>query len=375
MKRLFFFSFIFLYITNIFAEKEFAILPVKQQNSLWCWAAACEMLFNAYKINIDQYDIALWAVSSENKTNDMYGNQKQCNKILEHFGNIYTSYNSMSLYETTLYHEITAGKPIIAGIGLSDNSIGHVVLIIGYSGPGYNDIGDVIINDPSTELREAWPYDLFVKLESKGKVAWQWNETLRMIDLPKEPIPLGIGTNHAVILFKDNSTTEFTQSQSLSYYAHKNGDSPISWSWKLSFPHSEGDAVVSSWNNTISQKDQTWNIPNFTLPSTHDWFYQTDGKIVGKIEVECLDPDIHRDHFIVEYIPNDLYPGVLSYENYTLTNSQPDVRAHQLLTIQNDQFLSGAEISFKSGECIKLNGEISIESGSEVKMVIDQSLR
>ena len=62
----FFLGLFFVYVTHTFANKEFAIDPIQQDKSLWCWAACCEMVFDAYKLEtygfygyVDQYDIAV----------------------------------------------------------------------------------------------------------------------------------------------------------------------------------------------------------------------------------------------------------------------------------------------------------------------------
>jgi hypothetical protein len=206
--------------------------------------------------------------------------------------------------------------------------------------------------------------------------SWAWYETLRLFTNPREPIPLGIGPSHRVRLFDGDCTTEITQSpQSLSYRAYKYGDSPVSWEWKLVFPHSGGEAVVASWNSNTSQKDLTWSIPNFSLPSYYDWSYRFDGKIGGRIEVICLDPDYHDDAINVMYVPSVLYPGVLIYEDKIISNTQPDVRAHELLIMQNDQFLPGGNINLKSGERIDIKDGITIENGSQTNLIVDSALR
>lgn len=377
MKRLLFIS-VFLSIStisNVFAGKEFDIYPVIQDQSLWCWAATCEMVLDAYdkENTADQYDVADWAVDGENQLNDISGTDKSVDQVLWEFGSIGTDYDLSTLWENYITDEIDDGRPIIAGIDLG--GIGHVVLIKGYTGSGGFDIGDVIFNDP----HDAWggrrllSYDNFV---GEDGTSWKWNETLRLTSDPREPIPLGVGGDHIVRLQDNDCTQEITQSpQSLSYRAYKSGDTPTSWEWRLVFPHSGGEAVVESWNTTTSQKDLTWNIPNFTLPTYYYWSYSFDGKIVGKIEVVCMDPDYHDDAINVIYVPSDLYPGTLIYEDKTISSAQPDVRVHELLIMRNDQFLPGGSINLKSGNRIDIRDGITIENGSATNLIIDPALR
>lgn len=135
----------------------------------------------------------------------------------------------------------------------------------------------------------------------------KWKETLRFTTNPRVPIPTGVGPAHVVLLQEYDCTEEITQSpQSLTFRAIKWGDTPVSWEWKLVFPHSNGDAVVASWNTSTSQDDLTWNITNFTMPSNYDWIYQNDGRVAGRIEVICMDPDYHFDAINIIYVPGDI---------------------------------------------------------------------
>jgi len=377
MKKL---LFICLFLSSSVTGIELAINPVTQDSSNWCWAACCEMIHDAYKVEEygsygsgDQYDVAVWAVSGQNIMNSLCGTEKTVDRVLWHYGEIGTNPNSIPLLEEDLTREIYDGKPIIARITL-DNNVGHAVLIKGYTGSGGFDVGNVIFNDPRPNRgHQVMPYDTFV---GGNGTSWEWNATLRLTSLPRVPIPLGTGPGNRVRLDDDNCTTEITQSpQSLSYRAEKRGDSPVSWEWKLIFPHSNGEAIVASWNTNTSQEDLTWNIPGFTLPSNYNWSYSFDGKIVGRIKVVCMDPDYHYDAINVIYVPSNLYPGCVLYEDHTVSGTQPQVKAHQVIVTQNDQFLSGSSITFKSGERIDIKDGITIRNGSTTNFTIDPSIR
>jgi len=372
-----------------FAGKEFDIDPIRQAKSLWCWAACCEMVFDAYKLEIyssygyvDQYDVANWAVNGNNEENNLSGDSISVDQVLWHFGSINSNYTAKpsgtgqgNISKYDLSYEIDGGRPIIVAVAVDEGSGAylHDVLIRGYTGPSGSSMENVIFNDPDNGgSRRVKSYAEFVRTGN----SWAWHESLRLVTNPREPIPLGGGPSNVVILLEDDCTTEITQSpQSLSYRAYKSGDSPVSWEWKLVFPHSGGEAVVASWNINTSQKDLTWSIPNFSLPSFYDWSYRFDGKIGGRIEVICLDPDYHADAINVMYIPGDLYPGVLIYEDKVIINNQPNVRAHKLLLMQNDQFLSGGNINLKSGERIDIKDGITIANGSQTNLIIDPTLR
>ena len=111
------------------------------------------------------------------------------------------------------------------------------------------------------------------------------------------------------------------------------------------------------------------------MPSNYYWKYSYDGEIVGQLEVVVHDPEYHDDAINVVYVPDDLYPGVLIYEDEVVTSSQPDVRAHELLFMRNDEVMPGADIAFKSGERIDVEDGVTIHNGVAVDLVVDPSLR
>ncbi len=278
-------------------------------------------------------------------------------------GGISTRYDLSTLYQNYLTAEIDDGRPIIAGIRLSGN-IGHVVVIRGYTGSGGYNVGNVIFNDPDPNLpgRREISYDDFVQ----NGTSWTWNETIRLITDPRTPIPLGLDDWCRIY---DGGTTTITPSTtSLSYTAgFYNGDiwptHPVSWEWKLIFVHSSGDCIARSWTSTSTGSELTWNITGFSLPSGYLWYYNYDGKIPGRVELDLLDSDgyHHHDAINVVYVPSNLYPGFVLYEDNTVSSTQPEVKAHQLIVTQNDQFLSGGNITFRAGERIDIRDGITIQ--------------
>jgi hypothetical protein len=111
------------------------------------------------------------------------------------------------------------------------------------------------------------------------------------------------------------------------------------------------------------------------MPSNYDWIYQNDGRVAGRIEVICMDPDYHFDAINIIYVPGDIYPGILVYKDQVVNNNKPDVRAHQILIAENDNFMPGGNISLKSGGRIDIKDGITIGNGSQVDFIIDPSLR
>ncbi len=152
----------------------------------------------------------------------------------------------------------------------------------------------------------------------------------------------------------------------------------MNWNWKLIFPHSDGDCTVASWTESSSKLQSTWNIPNFVLPAGYQWKYNFNGNIPGRVEVLVNDnagPPAHEDAINVLYKPSVTYPGTVVYENSTVSNTLPEVKAHESIITQYDQILPGGNITFKSGERITINDGITIQNGSTTNFVIDPSIR
>ena len=123
---------------------------------------------------------------------------------------------------------------------------------------------------------------------------------------------------------------------------------PVSWDWKLIFVHDGGNCIARSWTSTSTTSQLTWNISGFTLPTGYQWYYNYNGEILGRVKLDLRDSDgfHHLDAIDVIYFPSYLYPGIVQYRDKIVSDSQPEVKAHQMITIQNDQFLSGGNITF-----------------------------
>jgi hypothetical protein len=77
----------------------------------------------------------------------------------------------------------------------------------------------------------------------------------------------------------------------------------------------------------------------------------------------------------VLYVPDELYPGVLIYEDQTVSGPEPVVKAHERLILHDDQFLVGADIALESGERLDIEGGVTVSDGAIVDFVVDPSLR
>lgn len=366
-------------VVDVFASVELDISGVAQDESEWCWAACSEMVLRAYGYSNDQTEIANWAVSGADCTNDLYGTTYSVDQILRHFGNISTNHTPFNpstgggnLKKEHVINEIEGGRPFLAGLYRATTRH-HVVLVTGFTGSGIgSDMDNIIYKDPDGGVRGERSYAEFVQFAYDQ----EWGETLRLVTPPREEIPLGFGPNHMVRLYEEDCTQDITAStQSLSFRAVKSGDSPTSWEWKLSFAHSEGTEVLATWTSNISQMDLTWNIENFSLPNHYNWKYNRDGKIPGRIEVICSDPAFHYDAVNVFYIPDDLYPGAVIFENQTITDAQPEVRAHEWILIQSSTFSTGGSTAFRSGRQLDIWDGTYIGNGSDMDFIVDPALQ
>jgi hypothetical protein len=381
-----------------YAGLELVIEGYRQWGTNTCWAACSKMILGAYgcTINggaIDEKTIRCWAFPNEpctgsgpDLTNQLFGLTRSTDKVLQNYGNIYsnptdfnTSTQGGNISQTDLTKEIDQGRPILCGRVIADGtSTGrkHMLLIRGYEGSGGSNAGKVIYNDPSDGQRYSVPYDEFVR---KGN-AFFWYQTLRLTTNPKVKIPTGTGPNEYVLIQTGTSNTvEISQStRTLSFTALKYGNHvPVCWNWRLIFSTVDGEYIVKSWNAQGSNFTSTWNISNFTLPS-NIWNYNFDGKIPGRVEVTVDDnagPPSHSDAINALYIPSNLYPGILIYENRNISTPQIDVKAHEQIIAQTDQFLSGGNVSLKAGQRIDINDGVTINNGSVVNLVIDPTLR
>jgi len=378
-----------LIVSDIFTMTDMNIATYRQWGNNTCWAATCKMILDAYKYPKTETDIRNWAFppNGQDVKNEIYGTTISCDRVLENFSAYYIHVNygyfdqwNSYLTKGEIITEINARRPILTGWRDLFLLAGHMVLIRGFTGSGLlGDLGNVIFNNPSDGLRTVQSYEWFCQhTTTNPDHIWNFTDWLKMTVGAKDPIPLGDGPNELVKI--ESGTYTITQSpQSLTYTAKKYGAHvPIRWKWQLVFVSTTGDCVVASWTNTNSNFASTWNIPNFTLPLGYQWVYNFDGKIPGRIELIVDDnagQPSHEHALTVIYTPQSLYSGYLIYENKTISNSQPDVKAHQRIFALNDKFNSGGNISLRAGEAINIGDGITVRNGSVVNFKIEPPLR
>lgn len=276
-------------------------------------------------------------------------------------------------------YEIDNGRPIIAAVAI-DKGTGvylHDVLIKGYTGLSGSNMENVIFNNPEDGgNRQVLSYANFLRTNN----SWAWYETLRLVTNPRQPIQTGF---YDWCRIYDGGTTTITPSTiSLSYTAGFGSVEtppahPVSWSWKLVFIHTTGECIAQSWTSNSTTSPVTWNISGFSLPSGYQWYYNYDGIIPGRVELNLLDSDgvPHYDAINVTYAPTNQYPGFVIYEDNTVSSSQPEVKAHQMIMAQNDQILSGGNITCRAGDRIDIKDGITIQNGGTTNFVVDPSIR
>jgi len=365
------------------AGLELVITPSQQQGNNTCWAACCEMILGAYGSTTAQSTIVNWAVGGQDVGNDLTGRPTAVDKVLLEYGDIEPNYTGPNLdgygniSQSDLTYEIDwpHGRPIIA-CWVWPGGGEHALLITGYTGSGGSDAGRVVYNDPIDGMRHERSYAEFVRRGNE----YAWRETLRLATDPPTPIPTPIGGGDENVIIYSGGTTVITEStHSLSYSAGKSGQyTPTCWRWRLEFPHTGGYAVVASWTQTGSNWISDWNVENFSMPTGYAWKYNYDGEVPGIVQVEVDDEDAAPScaySVDVKFVPNDLYPGVLIYEDQTVTSPQPVVKAHERLIVRDDQLLAGADIALESGETLDIENGVTIGDDAIVDFVVDPSLR
>jgi hypothetical protein len=369
------------------ADRELVIATYRQWGNKTCWAAVSVMVLNAYGFpQTDEKKVRCWAFPIPNENNcdcslggmtdtdnNLYGAGNSVEGILYEFGTI-SGKDDDALAPEEISGDINGGRPFICGL-LNDDYSKHMVLARGYRGNGGSNVTKVIYNNPSSGQRVEQDYTDFTVNSS-----FAWLETFRLTTNPRKAIPVGM---YDWCRISDGGTTIITPSTtSLSYTAgFYDGDSwptdPVSWDWKLIFVHSSGACIARSWTVTSAVSDLTWYISGFSLPSGYQWYYNYFGNIIGRIELDLLDSDgyHHLDAIDIQYTPNNPYFGNIVYENQTVSSAQPEVKAHQTIITQNDQFISGGNITFRSGERIDIKDGITIQNGGTTNFVTDPSVR
>jgi hypothetical protein len=358
-------------------DPELEVSNIKQEDNNTCWAACCRMLNLAYNNNTttEQYWLDR-GTNGQKVGNSITGTLTSVDKLLGTYANITTTAGSGVRTFIEIKTQIDAGRPVV--IRRTWTWGGHFMIITGYMNDADN---TVILQDPwpknptdNVGQRITKSYSLLVSED----ILNNWTHTCRLLSNPVNPIPLPIGGSGDNVTILTGTFDVTPSTSSLTYSAGIGGHYPNSWEWKLVFPHSYGDCVVASGTAPGSSTNpmSTWNISNFALPTGYQWIYNYDGKIPGWVEVTVVNSyTTVKDQKGVLFVPSNLYPGTVLYENNTITNAQPDIKAHELITAQNNQFVAGTNISFKSGEKIEISNGTTIQNGSIANFIVDPTLR
>ena len=374
-------------VQNIFSGLQLVISPYEQSGNHTCWAACSKMILDAYQIqdsygaSISEQEILNQAVDGADVKNYLFGYSYSVDMILAYWGSIQsnpTSPNSQgygNLSQLNLTAEIDDGRPIISQWDYSDGSEDHDVLIIGYDGTGGSDAGKVIYNDPSLNNSENPKYLSYATFVQTGTSRW-WYATLRLTTNPDYPIPTPIGGSNWVQVNTGGTTVVTPTTSSLSYSASSCCKS-ITWNWNLIFTDVNGPVVVASSSQpTDNSNTTTWNITNFAMPAGHQWYYNYNGKIPGRVELSAtIESEQIYDWKDVIFVPSVLYPGYIVFANQTVSSSHADVKAHTSVSLTNDAITSTGNVSFKAGNKININDGVTIQNGSLTNFIIDQGLQ
>jgi len=123
------------------------LLPVRfarQEQSNWCWAACCQMVFAYYGTNVRQCEMASFnfgAACCQSPSSSACNQGSWPEKIYQHWGSR-CSRSSGAFSLATLQTEINNGRPIEPYYAWSSNGA-HVAVVI-----GYYDNGDLSVSDP-----------------------------------------------------------------------------------------------------------------------------------------------------------------------------------------------------------------------------------
>lgn len=373
---------------NISGALELNIPEKRSEQTEWCWAACCQMVLTYYGYNKTQTEMAKWAFNSSTAQNwplPLYNNAKNAregvNCVLNNYALAATGvgkfFDARALNFREIKVEIDDRRPIfILGQSGWNPDTYHIITIIGYENENQPDPG-IIFNDP---VKGQTGGRKITYLSSVVKTAgiFEWQETLR---LQKSGYG-GVGIFDGVAI----ATTLFTYTQpavARTYtgnFQRKYGSTAFAtnWRWSMSFSHSNGEYIVGTANGpayyTLST---TWNAPSFSLPTNYTWDYAEDGAIIGQLRLSCLDTDgySHSDSKFISYYPPNPYPRAIAYAFSSVSNSQPEVKAHTTISLQDYSINSGANITFKAGESIIIKDKVTIENGSLSNFIVDPSFR
>ncbi len=353
------------------AGNSLTIPAVEQFKSNLCWDAACYMVLVYYYPfkTFWQTDIMTYGTQGENRGNTFtYAptGDHACNEVLINFGPVSSQVVGGNLTFTQLKTEIDGGRPIMVGwkIPGDANIIGHAVLIKGYTS------SNVVYNDPA----DGGEHSDLTYADFVDNNVHTWDESLVMTSLP----PWITGVNDYVKITSGPSGFTYPGSSS-TYTCAFTGVPPCnasSFNWSIGFEYAGGTYTVANATR-LGSNYSTWLVQSFTLPAGYPWLRKDNGLVMGKVLVTTTDSDNipHSDFLMLTYAEQNPYPNYIYFENQTVSSSQPDVTAHNGVSLTNDVITSGGSVSIKGGNSITINDGVNIQNGSTVNFIVDPNLQ
>lgn len=382
--------FIFLLILNtvstIFA-RELVITANRSEMSNWCWAAVSQMVLSWYMVNKTQTEIVQKVyVLPDDETLPLYGNVGYLgvNKILEYYasdkiGRI--THTNGILSKSDIFTEINGNRPIPI---LGQNDFGsdpkyHIALIIGYVDNNPNN-PIIIVNDPKPG-RDGGRKEIQLTYLQISAGDWEWQETIRLQKSGAGSVGVLSGVQIAGADLFTYTQPASSRTYSGNFIRSSPGainEHPVEWTWSLLFYHTGGDYVVSSsvipnpnWGLTTQ-----WTAPAFTLPQ-YQWLYNEDGSVKGALRLKCIDEVgiTHRSATEVAYFKPNPYPVTMAYVYNSISGALSEIKAHELVILQNLQINSNANVTFRAGSTIDIKEGVNIENGAVTNLIVDAGVR
>ena len=363
--------------------RELNVVQVSQEEDNWCWAATSRMVLDYYGKGYSQTELATWVfITPLNSPIPLYNTIgfQGVNQVLDHFagyeiGNMEFTSGILSIAD--IITEINNDRPIpILGQTEFESTVEyHIMVITGYNNNSATN-PEIIWIDPDPIV--GWQQLGLTYLQQNVSYPWEWQQTLR---LQKSGIK-GVGIFDGVAITKTNWIyTEPAQARAFDgRFVRALGSMALAtnWVWTMSFTHAGGEYVVGTHNGPSQPSlNTTWNAPAFTLPANYIWNYTSEGAIVGKLKLSCVDTDgfYHEDIEYLEYFPPNPYPMSIVYANSSVSGPHPEVKAHQTIVLQNYQINTGANITFKAGEEIEIRDNVTIQNNCLANFIVDYSIR
>jgi len=143
------------------SSKTLTINPIKQEYSMWCWAAASQMIAIKIKGSTKTQCAIVKGVKGTTSCADVGATDAQVRSALTFNGLSYTTNYSGIPSASTIKGQIDANKPLLYDYAYKSGSVKHAVVIKGYVYDSSSPTGSTIYwNDPGTGTTKSgsWSY-------------------------------------------------------------------------------------------------------------------------------------------------------------------------------------------------------------------------